>query len=88
MRSLRKAQLTEDAASRKRPGICEICKQPETAKTKFGAIRNLAIDHCHKTGTFRGWLCSRCNMMLGKVNDNPALLIEMAKYLKAGGVPF
>jgi hypothetical protein len=88
MRSLRRAQALEVGAPRLRPAVCDICGQKETAKTKFGAPRNLSRDHCHATGAFRGWLCIRCNMLLGKVNDDPGLLLRMAKYLKDGGAPF
>jgi hypothetical protein len=41
-----------------------------------------AIDHDHKTGKVRGLLCRPCNLALGLVNDDPAILEEMIKYLK------
>ncbi len=28
----------------------------------------LMLDHCHKTGAFRGWLCLSCNQCLGKID--------------------
>ena len=36
------------------------------------------FDHDHITGLFRGLLCSSCNLMIGSMNDDPALL-EIAK---------
>jgi len=37
-------------------GRCQICGIPEDkCNTRF------AMDHCHDTGRFRGWLCKVCN---------------------------
>ena len=44
------------------PAVCELCG----AHPK---IRRLAADHCHATGNFRGWLCARCNTMLGNMEQ-------------------
>jgi hypothetical protein len=38
-------------------------------------------DHCHKTGVFRGWICHRCNKVLGLIKDAPELLLLMHSYL-------
>src|SRR3990167_1145705 len=47
----------EEIAGRTRPEICEIC----------GAKDTICFDHDHNTGKFRGWICKRCNTVLGKV---------------------
>jgi hypothetical protein len=39
-------------------------------------------DHCHQTGKFRGWLCRKCNLMLGNAEDDPSRLREGASYLE------
>jgi len=54
---------------------CAICG------TKRDERRALAIDHCHKTNTFRGLLCTCCNLGLGYFKDNPARLRGAASYL-------
>ncbi len=51
---------------------CAICKQSKP----------LEIDHCHKTGKFRGLLCSNCNKVLGMIKDNIKTLREAANYLE------
>jgi len=61
----------EKIASRKRPEICDICQR----------MGNICFDHDHKTGKFRGWICSNCNVALGMVDDNPQILIEMINYI-------
>lgn len=63
-------------------GVCAICGKPETAKHQSGKQKDLAIDHDHATGAFRGLLCVNCNNGLGRFKDSPELLISAAKYLK------
>jgi hypothetical protein len=57
-----------------RPSHCEVCGAPRAV-----------WDHDHQTGLFRGWLCARCNQTLGKVEDNPDLLLKLADYLRKRG---
>jgi len=40
-----------------------------------------ALDHDHLTGQARGVLCGPCNLMIGSMNDNAALLRNAANYL-------
>jgi len=74
-RQKREIRLVE-IAGRPRPTTCDICKAKNARRKDI-----IAFDHCHKTGKFRGWLCDRCNLVLGAAEDNPKLLREMAKYL-------
>lgn len=57
-------------------GVCKICLQPQDGLTK-----NLAVDHCHKTGMIRGLLCKDCNIGLGAYKDNKQLLEKAIAYL-------
>lgn len=52
---------------------CEICNLK---------IKSLCLDHCHKTGQLRGFLCNNCNTGLGSFKDSPELMIKAIKYLK------
>lgn len=71
----KKLDAQERKAGYARPDLCEVCEQaPKDGK-------RLAFDHCHAQGHFRGWLCSRCNLALGLVKDDPALLKKLADYL-------
>lgn len=54
------------------PDRCEACHKGFVA---------LQADHNHKTGTFRGWLCGRCNRALGQLDDNPVHLHMLLQYL-------
>jgi len=56
-------------------GPCEICKTDTS----------LHFDHDHRTGFFRGWLCSNCNKGLGMFRDSPHLLLAAFGYLTPGG---
>ena len=61
----------EKKAGRKKPEQCELC----------GSLGQICFDHDHKTGEFRGWICHRCNIVLGLVKDNSELLLVMIKYI-------
>lgn len=43
----------------------------------------LVVDHCHKTGSIRGLLCTNCNLGLGHFKDDPLLLEFAIQYLHA-----
>lgn len=62
------------APTRPEPALCECCGQPNR--------RAMALDHCHATGKFRGWLCDSCNMGLGKLGDTVDALERALAYLK------
>lgn len=67
----------------KRQGnVCAICKQQETSIHQSGNTRELAVDHCHKTGKIRALLCGKCNLGIGFFDDKPELVREVIKYLE------
>ena len=47
-----------------------------------GSLKNLCIDHNHKTKEVRGILCSNCNRGLGYFKDNEDTLSSAIEYLK------
>lgn len=55
-------------------GKCYLCGQQD--------FRNLAVDHCHKTGEVRRLLCTNCNTGLGKFKDDSNLLRKAAQYVE------
>lgn len=66
----------EQKAGRPRPELCELCGSPPDSLA-------LCFDHCHNSGKFRGWLCNRCNVTLGAVQDSSELLRKMADHVDA-----
>ena len=44
--------------------------------------RRICVDHCHRTGVVRGFLCNKCNTILGLAGDSPNMLLKLANYLK------
>lgn len=70
----RQEALKEQLAGRPRPTECDLCGTL--------AIGQICFDHCHQTNSFRGWLCDRCNKVLGLVKDSPELLTKMSGYLR------
>jgi hypothetical protein len=78
----RKNRKQELLMGRPRPDTCEMCGNgPSGRGSKPGS--GICFDHDHETGAPRGWLCDRCNKVLGLVKDSPELLYDMAAYLEA-----
>ena len=67
-----KKRKQEEIAGRPRSLLCEIC----------GTEDITVFDHCHACGDFRGWLCHRCNRVLGSVNDDVELLYKLISYVE------
>jgi hypothetical protein len=63
-------------------GACQICKRPETHKSRWGCVMRLAVDHDHATGKVRGLLCRRCNRMIGSAEEDAGMLRAAANYLE------
>lgn len=65
------------------PSTCECCGGPPGKMV-------LHLDHCHQSGAFRGWLCSKCNVSIGMLGDTVDRLMLAVAYLKrssAGNEP-
>ena len=62
---------------------CAICGKTEKDVLERGRSLNQAfvLDHCHKSGKFRAWLCSGCNKSLGYMQDDPIIALKAAQYL-------
>lgn len=56
-------------------GGCDICGGINSL------VKDLAIDHNHKTGQFRGMLCDNCNQGLRRFKDDPRRPVAAIKYL-------
>jgi hypothetical protein len=63
-------------------GVCKICGKEETVKNgPSGKLKDLSIDHCHKTNVIRGLLCNNCNRAIGLLNDDVNVLKSAIQYL-------
>jgi hypothetical protein len=61
-----------DAMLQEQNGLCKICC---TAPA-------VVVDHCHRTGTVRGLLCTPCNSGLGMFRDDYQIVHKAAEYLQ------
>lgn len=71
----------ETILGRPRPILCELCN--ETGYERGNKPNTgIVFDHDHKSGKARGWICDRCNKVLGLVKDSAILLRVLADYLE------
>lgn len=86
IQNLKKYGLSRDAyvdLEKSQNNVCKICGEEE----KYN--KRLSVDHDHRCcpgikscgKCIRGLLCSRCNKVLGQINDNKDLLQKMINYL-------
>ena len=62
---------------------CPCCNRTaEEVEDMFSNRRAWALDHDHKTGKFRGWICSYCNIGLANFNDDPIAMKRAIEYLQ------
>ena len=56
-------------------GTCPICKR---------YTERLVFDHDHKIKpiTLRGWICHKCNLGIGQLQDDPTILQAAIRYLQ------
>jgi len=52
-------------------GVCGACQKPN----------KLHVDHDHKSGKVRGFLCGPCNRALGMLQDDPQVIKGLLRYL-------
>lgn len=62
---------------------CHICMMNELEIRQLYPNKKSVwcCDHDHNTNTFRGWLCHKCNMALGNMNDSIQRLENAINYL-------
>lgn len=66
-----------DTMNKNQNGLYTICNSKEVLSN----MRTLSVDHCHKTGSVRGLLCTNCNQGIGHFFDKIELLENAIKYL-------
>ena len=61
---------------------CPICEKTmqELYSKKQIRLKVWVLDHCHKTNTFKGWLCHNCNTKIG--NENKQFFKNAISYLE------
>lgn len=56
---------------------CAICGYSDLGNLRIFPV----VDHCHKTGRFRGLLCSKCNQAIGLLRDSSSNAMAAYRYL-------
>jgi len=66
-------------AYERQDGRCVGCQKALTFN------RRTHVDHCHRTGLFRGLACHFCNLVLGHAQDNAETLLRLAAHVAKKG---
>ena len=61
---------------------CPLCNKEHKGIRRNGNAWQ--VDHCHRTGTVRGWLCHRCNSGLGLFQDDINRLTKAIEWVTQG----
>lgn len=62
---------------------CPVCKRAYNDIQYLGTKKGgWCLDHCHKTGKFRGWLCHDCNKAIGFFKDDAELMKSAIDYIE------
>ena len=65
---------------------CAICGT-DSPEMKMYRGNGWVVDHCHASGTVRGILCCRCNLLLGRAKDSIQILQNAIDYLSEYSQP-
>lgn len=60
------------------PFQCPICSK----RTIAGITSKIVLEHDHRTGKVRGWICDSCNTGLGRFKDNKKILLKAIKFIE------
>lgn len=83
-RTLRRYGLTSESvasALESQGGTCAICRRPLNIDSP-----DMAFDHDHDSGKFRGLLCLLCNRGLGVFWDSVEMLERAVQYLEVSRI--
>jgi hypothetical protein len=77
-------KLKKTAPAIPKDHLCPICQRTEKVIRKDSPNKKgvWCCDHDHITNEFRGWLCHKCNLGLGNLNDDTSRLKRAIEYLK------
>lgn len=45
-------------------------------------MKDIHFDHNHSTGMFRGWICYKCNVAIGMINEDIGKLLKIKEYIE------
>ena len=60
------------------PFECPICAK----RTIAGVTSKVVLDHNHRDGSARGWVCDSCNTGIGRFKDDIELITRAINYVK------
>lgn len=56
---------------------CPICR-----KRLIVGVSKIVLDHNHRDGSVRGWVCESCNTGIGRFDDDPEIIYQAIDWLR------
>jgi hypothetical protein len=72
----------KDHWENKRPKDYTLHRCPICNKTNIVGVSLIVLDHCHRTGKVRGYLCESCNTGIGRFDDDVNLVQRAKEWLE------
>ena len=70
--------LSTKSKPQNEPFECPICGK----RTIAGVTSKVVLDHDHRTGKVRGWICDSCNTGIGRFKDDTKLMKRAIRYVE------
>jgi len=75
------SEIQKNEWNKNKPSFGDLFECPICQKTTIAGISKIVLDHNHKNGNVRGWICESCNTGIGRFDDDPQVIAKAMDWL-------